>query len=126
MGKSIEELKSENLALSEKLDNVETLLLNKNRIIAELRDTLYSLNKSLESKMVKEYYTLAKKVKRTYGHGDYGKEFNICPIDAYHTNSKEFHPLFETKKEAEKYKIGLHSTSEFHIVKLKKWEGEKK
>ena len=65
-----------------------------------------------------KYYTLAKKINETYGHGDFGQEFHICPIDAYHTDSKEFHPLFETIEEAEKYKEGIKYNNDLIVVEL--------
>ena len=79
--------------------------------------TRWIVNFLLKTKM--EYYTLAKKVCKTYGHGDFGEEFNICPIDGYHTNSKEFHPLFKTIKEAKKYKDGIIWNHDLVVVGLK-------
>lgn len=54
-----------------------------------------------------KYYTIARIINRTYGQSDFGDEYHICPINAYHTNSKEFHPLFKTREKAEKYKNKL-------------------
>ena len=44
------------------------------------------------------YYTIAQKISETYGYGDCGEEFHIVPINAYHTNSKKFYPLFTSKE----------------------------
>lgn len=66
----------------------------------------------------KKYYTLAKKISRTYGHGDFGEEYHICPIDACHTNSTEFHPLFEKPEDAEKYKEGLERKCDLIVVEM--------
>lgn len=65
-----------------------------------------------------KYYTLAKKINRTYGHGDFGQEYHICPIDAYHTDSKEFHPLFEKIEDAEKYKASLECSYDLIVVEM--------
>ena len=65
-----------------------------------------------------KYYTLAKKISRNYGHGDCGDEFHICPINAYHTNSKEFYPLFKRIEYAEKYKENLEYSHHFTIVEM--------
>lgn len=66
-----------------------------------------------------EYYALATKQSQVYGHGDNGEEFHICPVNAYHTNSREFHPLFTTEEEAKTYIDKLDSFGSFEIVKLK-------
>ena len=68
--------------------------------------------------MESKYYTLAKKVHEVYGHGDSGTEYHICPIDAYHTDSKKFHPLFKSIEEAEKYKSNLKYNFDLIIVEL--------
>jgi hypothetical protein len=65
-----------------------------------------------------KYYALAKKIHRTYGQGDCGEEYHICPIDSYHTASKEFYPIFTTKDEAEEYKESLEFKFFFIIVEL--------
>lgn len=65
-----------------------------------------------------KYYTLAKQISQTYGHGNYGQEFHICPIDAYHTNSVEFHPIFETTEQAQEYIDSLEGFEKFTIVEL--------
>ena len=54
-----------------------------------------------------KYFALAKKLHETYGQGDNGYEYHICPIDPYHTDSKTFHPLFESESAAQKYKNEL-------------------
>ena len=64
-----------------------------------------------------KYYTLAKKINITHGHGDSGDEFHICPIDVASSNT-EFHPLFKTPNDAERYKQGLDWSRGFRIVEL--------
>lgn len=71
-----------------------------------------------------KYFTIAKKISQTYGHGDFGEEYHICPIDGYHTYSTEFHPLFEDKKEAEKYKESLEWNFNMIIVEMIVYQNE--
>ena len=68
---------------------------------------------------ITELYAIAIKTNQVYGHGDIGAEHHICPIDGYHTDSKDFHPLFETESEAEEYKNNLKQYKNWQIVKLK-------
>ena len=49
-----------------------------------------------------KYFAIGKEERKTYGHGDFGKEIHICPKNAY-MGDMSFHPIFETKEEAEKY-----------------------
>lgn len=65
------------------------------------------------------YYTLGKKVSQVYGHGDYGEELHICPIDAYHNPNAGFHPLFKTKDECESYRQTIKWNHDLIIVELK-------
>jgi hypothetical protein len=62
------------------------------------------------------YYTIATKTSQVYGHGDNGDEYHICPVDAYHTDSKRFHPLFEEKEDAEKYKDSIEWNHNLIVV----------
>ena len=65
------------------------------------------------------FYTIATKINQVYGHGDQGYEYHICPVNAYHTGSVEFHPLFTTRAAAETYKKGLKFNHDLIIVPLR-------
>lgn len=65
-----------------------------------------------------KYYTIAKKVDQTYGHGDSGHEFHICPINAYQTGSVVFPPIFPSIEKARKYLNGLEWNHNMIIVEL--------
>lgn len=71
-----------------------------------------------------KYFTLAKRIDETYGHGDYGQEYHICPIDAYHTDSKKFHPLFKTSEGAQKYKDKLKWGKDLIIVEMEVYNSQ--
>lgn len=64
-----------------------------------------------------KYYALAKKISQTYGHGDHGEEIHICPKDAY-MGDMSFHPIFETKEEAESYKNELKWNHDMKVIEL--------
>ena len=63
------------------------------------------------------YYTLATKTSLTYGHGDNGDEYHICPIDS-DLDNKKFHPLFTIKGQAEDYMKLLKFDYNMVIVEL--------
>lgn len=70
------------------------------------------------------YYTVAQKVSETYGQGDFGEEFHIIPINAHHTNSKKFYPIFTSTEKLlnwvkeEKKNVSIDSYVKFEIVEL--------
>ena len=70
------------------------------------------------------YYTIAQKVSETYGQGDFGEEFHIVPINAYHTESKKFYPIFTSVEKLqswvkeEKNKGNINSYTKFEVVEL--------
>ena len=53
-------------------------------------------------------YGIARKESVCYGHGDYGTEMTIRPMDGYY-GGREFHPFFRTKNEASDYILTLGS-----------------
>ena len=80
------------------------------------------INLKLKAMKEKIYYAIAEKVSQTYGHGDYGEEIHICPINAYMGNN-DFHPIFENEEDA---KIYMEKTEYYNthlkIIKLKVYE----
>ena len=63
-----------------------------------------------------KYYTIAKKVAQTYGHGSFGDELHICPKGAYGTEG--WFPLFESRNDAENYMVGQKVYSSWKVVEL--------
>jgi hypothetical protein len=64
-----------------------------------------------------EYYAIGKKTNVTYGHGSSGDEIQITHKNAY-GGDMSFHPLFENKKDAQKYINGLENGYNLLPVKL--------
>lgn len=54
-----------------------------------------------------KYYTVATKIHKTYGHGDYGDELVIETEEAYGVGY--FPPLFHSKEEARNYIMALEA-----------------
>lgn len=73
--------------------------------------------KNHEGEKMKTYYTIAQRIDRTYGHGDFGVEYHICTEELY--NIGDYPPLFKTKKKAEEYGRNLSDNGRMIVVEMK-------